>query len=63
MRHSEVDGVKVGHHEGRLEEIVETDYHWQDHVGNIDISEKNQGYQSPDLHESPDLLVVKNMIR
>ena len=40
MRHSEVDGVKVGHHEGRLEEIVETDYHWQDHVGNIDISEK-----------------------
>ena len=42
MRHPEVDGVKVGHHEGRLEEIVETDYHWQDHVGNIDISEKLQ---------------------
>ena len=42
MRHPEVDGVKVGHHEGRLEEIVETDYHRQDHVGNIDISEKLQ---------------------
>ena len=40
MRHPEVDGVKVGHHEGRLEEIVETDYHRQDHVGNIDISEE-----------------------
>ena len=40
LRDPEVDGVKVGHHEGRLEEIVETDYHGQDHVGNIDISEK-----------------------